>query len=601
MNRTFKLATIIALSISACAATAQDSGLKWTEDPGTAFEIFPPQQINLVKGLPPGIVMAKSLSDPYYGTLTLGPKGHESRYLIQIDAVADKTGAMTKAFYYSAHPNGKPTEVASAQPIYLDDFESNNKQKVKVGSYTKISVDEPGSDGLRRATVLLYPRLWPKENGKSLFVGYALDSCWSGNIELGKKKYLAQVRDRYSLGDYSQPSKPDDTPDTCKYVLTIDVNGDGKFGQGEEFDAHKPFNIGGTTYELSGWSVDGSHLQVVKSAQTVAETLPLQKEIPHDTGDLIPPFVAKTTDGRTVNFPADYKGKVVLLDFWATWCGICLATVPDAEKMYAKYHDKGFDVLGFSVDNPGIADKVVDVAKRHGMTWPQIYDGKAGQSPFVLQFGLCNSSRQDGDHEIAVPMTFLVDGDTSKILGWCCDTWGLHVIPAVEKAMDDKFKLNDQVESWLSLDQTRERPLQADQSLGSFTSLADMKSKVVLLQFFNPGSDSNMQNLTDLAPFYKKYHSKGLEIVGVTPSAQAQSGGPKGDDLTRLQAIAAVKDMTWPIIVGPNHNFEEYRVANQPVTFIVFSGMVFGGWIGNSPETLQKIEKDIKLALPSGA
>src|SRR5690606_1724849 len=54
-------------------------------------------------------------------------------------------------------------------------------------------------------------------------------------------------------------------------------------------------------------------------------------------------------DGSPFNWDA-YRGKVVLVDFWATWCGPCRAEVPNVIKMYQAYHDKGFDVVGISLD-----------------------------------------------------------------------------------------------------------------------------------------------------------------------------------------------------------------------------------------------------------
>jgi thiol-disulfide isomerase/thioredoxin len=58
----------------------------------------------------------------------------------------------------------------------------------------------------------------------------------------------------------------------------------------------------------------------------------------------------KTLDGKAINLKS-YRGKVVLVDFWATWCLPCRAELPNIKKMYDTYRDKGFDVLGVSVDN----------------------------------------------------------------------------------------------------------------------------------------------------------------------------------------------------------------------------------------------------------
>src|SRR5437016_12598023 len=68
-------------------------------------------------------------------------------------------------------------------------------------------------------------------------------------------------------------------------------------------------------------------------------------------GDKVISFTTTTTDGKKVVFPDDFKGKVVLLDFWATWCGPCMGEAPNVVAVYKKYHEKGFEILGISLDN----------------------------------------------------------------------------------------------------------------------------------------------------------------------------------------------------------------------------------------------------------
>lgn len=80
-----------------------------------------------------------------------------------------------------------------------------------------------------------------------------------------------------------------------------------------------------------------------------------------------------SVDGQTVDLK-DFEGKVVLIDFWATWCGPCVAEVPHLLKAYKKYHSEGLEVIGISLDKD--KEKLLNFVRQNEIPWPQYFDGK---------------------------------------------------------------------------------------------------------------------------------------------------------------------------------------------------------------------------------
>ena len=115
------------------------------------------------------------------------------------------------------------------------------------------------------------------------------------------------------------------------------------------------------------------------------------------------PFALTFSDaihGNTVTMKA-LQGKVVVIDFWATWCGPCIAEMPKMKELYAKYKDQGVEFIGVSLDLPGEGlAKLKKYVEANEMHWPQYYQGKGWDSEFSQSWGI-NS----------IPALFIVDAD----------------------------------------------------------------------------------------------------------------------------------------------------------------------------------------------
>ncbi|HEX9046036.1 MAG TPA: TlpA disulfide reductase family protein [Verrucomicrobiae bacterium] len=141
--------------------------------------------------------------------------------------------------------------------------------------------------------------------------------------------------------------------------------------------------------------------QEAQNAVHVMDAKKIQETLAPAT--VFPDFSVKDTDGKPLSVSA-FKGKVVLLDFWATWCPNCVQQMPNVMALYQKHHKDGFEIIGVNMDSEPAA-LAAYLKKAGGMTWPQYFDGGRWTNALAVKYGVT-----------AIPFTVLI-GPDGRIIG----------------------------------------------------------------------------------------------------------------------------------------------------------------------------------------
>ncbi|GAB4369872.1 MAG: hypothetical protein Kow0042_11820 [Calditrichia bacterium] len=126
--------------------------------------------------------------------------------------------------------------------------------------------------------------------------------------------------------------------------------------------------------------------------------------------NLAPDFVLYNQDGEKIAL-SDYKGKVVIVDFWATWCGPCRMEIPGFVKLRKKYHQKGMEIIGISLDQPGW-QVVKPFMDQYKINYPIVL----GNQKVVMDYGGIRG----------IPTTFIINREgeiVEKVVGYRPDEY----------------------------------------------------------------------------------------------------------------------------------------------------------------------------------
>lgn len=271
-------------------------------------------------------------------------------------------------------------------------------------------------------------------------------------------------------------------------------------------------------------------------------------------GKAAPPFTLKTPEGKTVSL-ADYKGKAVLLNFWATWCGPCKLEMPWLIQLQNKYAAQGFTVLGISEDD-GSPKEVGDFASKMGINYPIIMsDDKLNKAYGGVDY-LPTSYYIGRDGKIAIETGGVISqneiaANIQKILrpAGAADTQA-----TASTGTGEASPISSGVPS------LRGNPAPAftlKTPDGKMVSLADYKGKAVLLNFWGTWCAPCKLELPWLIELQKKYAARGFTVLGVAENEDS----PKN-----VADFATKMKVDYPLLMGDDKMNKDYNCCDSVPT-----------------------------------